>query len=401
MKFTLWQSCLLSITLAAAGCTSVDMTEYSPRFVPASSSRKCVPTTTFASNGAIFAEREFLEGTAPPSDLRTSAAYLNVAETFQLHEIKRRMSLALREMPSELENDPVVNAIVDASFIAVQQNLKATSIALNVAPVSAWRSGTKLNSPVFNEQMLKSFAEKIQKEMAAPSPAYNEGPIAAVGPTGAPSRLPSFPEAFRHYFEAYFDGNYRDRLGGEIQKPRFSSRMGNEQVADTVSVFVDLILDYSFYTPVWTDGNGTYYPGATRNIPTVMTSEIIREAEKLVLPGECGISKLKAALIGYMAQMVGHGAVLGGGLDAGTFGGWSVGLGVVGKISIGDNQTLQAMAQAVLERSFARMGEQAAYQALYFVNDRERSTFGTATDHPRQGEVARLVGKYLAPLPRR
>jgi len=76
---------------------------------------------------------------------------------------------------------------------------------------------------------------------------------------------------------------------------------------------------------------------------------------------------LKAEAIQYLAQTAGNRASMLGGTVGGSFGGIHVGLGVFGKWSIGDNQTLQALVKTALNKTFERAAEKAAYSVLYWV----------------------------------
>jgi hypothetical protein len=65
---------------------------------------------------------------------------------------------------------------------------------------------------------------------------------------------------------------------------------------------------------------------------------------------ECGIDKLKSEAIQYIAKTVGSKASQLGG-TVGSFGGINVGLGMPGKISIGDNKTIQVTQKCHLKTS--------------------------------------------------
>jgi hypothetical protein len=73
---------------------------------------------------------------------------------------------------------------------------------------------------------------------------------------------------------------------------------------------------------------------------------------------------LKAQAIAYLANTGATRTSTLGGLVTGSFGGLGVSLGVFGKISIGDNQTLQTIVKTALSHAAARAAEQASYLAL-------------------------------------
>ncbi|MDW6024846.1 hypothetical protein SAZ10_24125 [Mesorhizobium sp. BAC0120] len=378
----------LATMLTVAGCQAVDLTALNPEFMPRNAGRKCTP----APNNTELAAIQLSAFGGP--DLATSLNFADFSESFQLQAVEARIARARAALPGSLRNDPVVDALLNNSLVAIERSLTRTVRQRQLSPMLLSGHHASHQTVTLDTQSFRLFAEKIQQFMATPVSISDQSQMVAAVGLGEADEMPRFETAFREYYEAYFDGGFRDRLGGKFPKPGFSTRIGNEQLASTVAVFVELVLDYALYTPVWRDKmSGNYYPGASNEPPTVLAAGVIKAPEPLVAPGYCGISKLKAAVVGYVSQLVGHGATLSGSLFAGTFGGWSVGLGIVGNISVGDNQTLQAMVQAVLEQSFARVGEQTAYQMLYFINDSD-ANLAPSGSLPRLG-IARLVESYL------
>jgi hypothetical protein len=131
----------------------------------------------------------------------------------------------------------------------------------------------------------------------------------------------------------------------------------------------ELIYDYAFRTPVWTSTDNKYYPGGSSTAPTVVASKLITPIA-LLSDGDahqCGITKLKAEAIQYLSNAASDKASSLGGLVGGSFGGLHFGLGVLGKISVGDNQTLQALVKASLGEAAERATEEASYRVLYWI----------------------------------
>jgi hypothetical protein len=205
-----------------------------------------------------------------------------------------------------------------------------------------------------------------------------------------------FQQYFLQYFAAYYKGAYNDRFGTPIPPPAISTTIADSEISSTMTVLVDLIMDYILRTPVWVDNvksPSTFYPGGAngagqKNKPTVYTvfaptypsivQPIILEAS--LKPGQktCGITNLKAEAIQYIAVSAGSRAQLLAGGIGGSFGGINIGLGILGKVSIGDNKTLQAMAKAGLGSAFTHLGEYAAYQVLQATPNITPPTSGTA-----------------------
>jgi len=70
-----------------------------------------------------------------------------------------------------------------------------------------------------------------------------------------------------------------------------------------------------------------------------------------------------------------------GGISGGSFGGFGVSLGAFGKVSVGDNQTVQVVIKTVLAKVAERVAADASYRVLYKV--------------PDKAKLAELVKRYL------
>jgi hypothetical protein len=60
------------------------------------------------------------------------------------------------------------------------------------------------------------------------------------------------------------------------------------------------------------------------------------------------------------------------GVTLGTFGGFGLSLGVFGKVSVGDNKTLQGIAQTMLAKVAERITAEASVRAVYYFDDRDK-----------------------------
>jgi hypothetical protein len=204
------------------------------------------------------------------------------------------------------------------------------------------------------------------------------------------------------YYESYFDGEFVDRFGNKLAKPGLgtSTKDGASQtatvtdtdIAGAVAVFIEYVADRVVSTPVWvseTDDTGAmakdnalyYYPGGTTDEPTAaslgFTKALLLDGEPASkqLPGEptartpappegLGITKLKARVIRYISDAAGTEADVLGGAVAGTFGGVGVAFGPFGKLSFGDNQTLQTLLKSALAHAFTRAAEQVGCEII-------------------------------------
>lgn len=191
-------------------------------------------------------------------------------------------------------------------------------------------------------------------------------------------------QSFVTYFSAYYEGKFVDRFGSTLPKPVLSQTVASTEIAGTTAVLFELILDSALHTPVWKDKDGNYYPGKKKVVPTAVTAGLA-QIQPLIPDTNthrCGITALKAQAIQYLAQTAGSRASMLGGMVGSSFGGISIGLGVLGKLSIGDNQTLQVLVKTALTKTFERAGEEAAFRILYWM--------------PYDGNsLGRLIQKYL------
>jgi len=98
------------------------------------------------------------------------------------------------------------------------------------------------------------------------------------------------------------------------------------------------------------DTNTTFYPGNSTEQPTAYSTN---PAIYVQIPKDhnaCGITTTNAWVLRDLANGASGQAAAVGGLVANTPGGISIGLGVLGKISIGDNQTLSVMVKTAASR---------------------------------------------------
>jgi hypothetical protein len=198
--------------------------------------------------------------------------------------------------------------------------------------------------------------------------------------------------------------------------------IGDSEIAGALSVFIDVVMDYALRSPVWVDDINKptkYYPAdidatspaATAAAPpgpapaaaiptavafnklgvfehhptgypsfgnandmTTWTWTPILQISRST--GPCLINERKLQVTEFVAQLAGKEASGITGLLLGSFGGWGVSLGVFGKFSVGDNQTLQVVARTPLSKIAERIAAEEVYRATYYVSDEDRSVGG-------------------------
>jgi hypothetical protein len=259
-----------------------------------------------------------------------------------------------------------------------------------------------------NASLLKDFGQRIQErflrhDLQEPSTDSAE----------ARARLAAdvheFNQVLVAYVSAYVDGKYVDRFGSILPAPAISRTVGNTEIAGVVSVIIDAVGDYLVRGPVWTEkgDKGTLYypasfskdaadlalkdPKAPPLEPTVVGARIKARGQdgegspliQLVpLVGEgCGITKDKAKAIEYLGQTAALKASMVGGITGGSFGGFGASFGAFGKVSVGDNQTVQVVIKTVLGKVAERVAADAAYRVFYRL--------------PDKAQLAELIQKYL------
>jgi hypothetical protein len=319
-----------------------------------------------------------------------------------------------RVLPSALKNEPVVQELTRAigtSVLQAHQNaVQAANYNYSVGTAdfqidqTAGAEPGALDMDSFGPPRdlsysdFASFASTLRQVLletpvSNPSPEPIELYGVAVSTPDVVIAQSAFNQALVYYFNQYYKNAYIDRFGTPVLGPNSLQTISDNEIAGTVTVFLELIMDYAFQTPIWIDStNKIYLPGSgtVAKPPTAVGGKLVPIAPLLASATDaetetCGITVLKAQAIQYVAQTAGSRASALGGTVGGSFGGISVGLGVLGKFSLGDNKTLQTLAKTALQVTVARAGEEASYRTLYWIGY-------------KQSEVATLlqmIQKYL------
>jgi hypothetical protein len=201
------------------------------------------------------------------------------------------------------------------------------------------------------------------------------------------------------YYQAYyFSGSFVDRFGGKSPSPSFSLTVSNEDIAGSITALLESIADEIFpNTPVWVSLKNpqkpVFYPGKNENMPSALAflarhgkpEDAVKQAEPIVPrdPDDstkpmCGMTELKAQALMYLAGTASVWAKGQSGLVLGLLGGTNIGLPIVlGKISLGDNHTLQTIVQTVLAFAARRATYEATWPLLYQLDE---SKYSALTD---------------------
>lgn len=186
---------------------------------------------------------------------------------------------------------------------------------------------------------------------------------------------PAADATFIAYFEAYYNGKFIDRMSMPVAKPTVSTTIPDSEIVAAETVLLEFLIDSIDATPVMgADPPGSvtkstiFYPGNTTGAPTAYVTN--PEAYIQIPPGSdnaCGITTTNAWVLKDLANGASDQAAAVGGLVANTAGGISIGLGVLGKISIGDNQTLSVMVKTAASRVALRATLASSYWTLRHV----------------------------------
>ena len=279
----------------------------------------------------------------------------------------------LTKLPAGVKDNAVVKAIsqimiktaVDAYTKAQKAN--ADYAGAKVSPADINQVATfKYDIPQnLNHDQLETFAKKLLHSGLRPTlkkvEAEGEGSTAVAA-------CPYTPEtALSKYFTEYYSGNFYDRLGKGIAKPDISLTVSDAEIAAALTVLIEYVVDLVDPTPVLgtdaTPGKGTtYYPGNNSNEPTARVACLASYVQ--VQPtSTCGWNKVDAPVLGYLASAASDEAGAVSGLVSGSIGGFEFGLGVLGKLSIGDNQMLSTIVKTAASRLALRVTLAATYWA--------------------------------------
>ena len=270
-----------------------------------------------------------------------------------------------------------------AQLAAQSQNSDAQAkLALRAKALDEQKASIEkhYSAPKLKQSELKKFATKLFELQLRHGPAdFLSSDLDAAGLTSQSAALaktrPKLGSELISYLKAYYDGDFYDRMGTSISKPQLPTSLkslSNFSVPDSEivaaeTVLLEFLIDSIDRTPVMGDKDGhpagtTYYPGGTTNEPTALAANY---ATYLFLqPDSCGINQKNVWVLKDLANAASDQAAAVGGLIVNTPGGISIGLGVLGKISIGDNQTLSDLVKTAASELALRATLTASYFAL-------------------------------------
>jgi hypothetical protein len=264
-------------------------------------------------------------------DVSSETAYLHAIQA-----LESKRDTLLTQLPAKVQTDKVVRSVLD--LMVTRKSESANSIRLMRPSIDTSKDAEiiKANKAAIPSKLHASDFEALYKKLISPNGANKS------------SRIIS-------YESAYFKGQFVDRFGTKLPQPTLALTVTDQEIAAVLTTFIEALADDLFSTtPVWIDDKSNYYPGDNSNKPTFLTFDGAPAPVQLVDSG-CGMTKLKIDALVYLSGKASTWAAGETGFVLGALGGVSGGpVFVLGKLSIGDNKTLQTVAQSILANAAKR-----------------------------------------------
>jgi hypothetical protein len=350
---------------ALSGCTLLPMKNLQPVIAPLAAGA-CNDTHAFLADEISKAAN--IHYTLPSDSIPLGGGARRVgvatADNFEAYKTAVQNRVASKLPPAlaqhrvtiaftEFLTSASAEAQLDAQVANSKNVLDAGTIATERASIQKHSA-----SPNLKQSELKDFGTKLFNLQLKHGPADFMASNTNLDALGASAKAlastrPKLDTVLVAYLKAYYDGKFYDRMGTAITKPQLPSvtslpSLSNFSVPDSEiiaaeTVLLEFLIDCIDPTPVMGDktdhpSGTTFYPGNSSNEPTALTTNL---AVYVTLPQDgCGITVKNVWVLKDLANAASDEAAAVGGLIVNTPGGISFGLGVLGKISIGDNQTL-------------------------------------------------------------
>jgi hypothetical protein len=369
---------IAGVAAMLSGCVVLPLKRFQPVIAPPSDS--CTPDRSSLLASEPTAQFHYVLPPSVPGEriLLAGKASGPLFETY-----RTSIQTAVRgHLPGALQTHRVTNAFLDLLLSVSGEAQVDAQIANHVltdsGQIAAEREAIRKHRPPdkLTHGEMKDFADKLfdlqLKPGAAPltGSSVNESGLSASEVQYLHSRAP-LDKAFIAYFEAYYKGKFIDRMGASVDPPQISTTIPDSEIVAAETVLLEFLIDTIDGTPVMGDdppgsisSSTTFYPGKSMNEPTAYATGFANYIQIPKDPNACGVTTTNAWVLRDLANAAADHAAAVGGLVANTPGGISLGLGVVGKISIGDNQTLSAMVKAAASRVALRATLASSYFTL-------------------------------------
>lgn len=371
---------LLAATTSLFGCTAIPLGRMRPIVDP--------PKSPCGSGNERFFDGEDagkLHYVLPEGEPSARSTVTSVT-TFKEYQ-ERVRSIVHSKIPQGLQDHKVTNAFVDymASVSAeAQLESQASQGRFDGQALANERESIRKNSPPLKltHGQMKDFSDKLFDLSLKVSSASltgipgNPSPADAKQSKSAPARA-ALDKTLVAYLTAYYKGKFTDRLSIVSPKPNISTTIPDSEIAAAETVLLEFVADTIDPTPVMGDSPAAsissttrFYPGDSTYEPTAYATGLAKYVQipnpttDDEIKNACGITTKNAWVLKDLANGAGDQAAAVGGLIANTPGGLSIGLGVLGKISIGDNQTLSTLVKTAASRLATRAALASSYWTL-------------------------------------
>lgn len=262
-----------------------------------------------------------------------------------------RLALAL---PPEIAQNSIVIKLVNQSQYVSARAVQTASLVLTnpITPPTA----EKPPSDVTPSELVE-FGKLVLDQVLRHTPSTTAATTTAAL-RADPIVVDQFWNDLKAYYAFYFQGQFNTYLGQFIPAPSPSLTITDTEIVQASQVFVEFLFDEIFRGTVWSVTAGkttTYYPGGTTNKPTYMKVYNVTATPLPTTTAGCGMNQLKAQAIDSLVKEFGTAASAEVGLVVKSAGAIELGLGVLGKFSIGDNNLLSELAKGFATEVVARL----------------------------------------------
>jgi hypothetical protein len=287
---------------------------------------------------------------------------------------------------------------------------------------------------------------EIDRALTADASRVDAGDVAAFS-AGSQVRLTTILAA---YLKEYLSGKFVDRAGNEIPKPKLGKTVGNDVIIGFETVLLEACFDYAYLTPalyvegdmeydeayvgplnadvdvvvtpdggaaakhkVRLGGNDRYFVQVftEKGKPRVFNKEKKRPTFVKVLPtlvaavstnSQTGVTALEREAIDFACNLGSLGSQQLSGLITRLFGGIDIGFVILGKVSVGDNDTVAKAVETFAEVTTRRYLEARGYDTFdRFIYTEHKTSTGKVddvylTDHDRDENGKRNIKKAKA-----
>jgi hypothetical protein len=319
----------LAAALGAAGCTLAQLDTL-------------VPQSAVSDIGSLPGTIRLC---STSSAARTALANKQAYRLATIHSNVTRVKAAL---PTQLAADPVVGSVIDHVRYVSTNAIVKSRMLLNSGQITetdaAFLAAAPKARPILHTDML-AFTHTVA-EIGLRNTGNQVG-------TGDPGQ--QFWDHLKAYYTLYFQGQFTNYFAVTITKPSAQLTIGDQEIVQAAGIFLELIFDEILSPTVWKGSDNKYYPGAGTAAPSYL-SVFAQQTENLQTPDfACGMTAVKAATLMYLAKTFSTAASAETSVTVKSFGGIEVGLGIFGKLSIGDNSTLTMLLQSVVTEAVQRL----------------------------------------------